>query len=375
MEFGIFHSGHVLHQETDEAQRKLEHTRLMDEVEVGVTGDKVGFKYSWFTEHHFLEEYSHVSASEIIMSYLAGRTERIHLGSGIWNLTPPVNPPARTAERVAMLDHVSEGRFEWGVGRGSSSTEYQGFGIPDPDTTKAMADEVLPQVLEMMKPGRYSYDGECFSMPERMVLPKPYTQPHPPIWMACGSPATFEKAGRMGVGALCFAMGAPSKLAPLIETYKEEVARCSDPVGGYVNDNVACVSRLFCFEDGDRARDVATNANSGYYQSLVFKWLDSVAKPEGVPEWPELVPEPTPEEIRRAVELGVLVAGDPEECAGGVQKYVEAGADQIIFGLLNNIIPLEVVQESQETFGRHVLPDFDTDPVHSTTRQRDEQFA
>lgn len=375
MEFGIFHSGHVLTQENDEAQAKLEHTRLMDEVEIGVTGDKVGFKYSWFTEHHFLEEYSHVSASEVIMSYLAGRTERIHLGSGIWNLTPPVNHPARTAERVAMLDHVSEGRFEWGVGRGSSSTEYQGFGIPDSDTTKAMADEVLPQVLEMMKPGRYSYDGECFSMPERMVLPKPYTLPHPPIWMACGSPATFEKAGRMGVGALCFAMGSPSKLAPLIETYKEAVAECDNPIGGYVNDNVAAVSRLFCFDDGDRAREVAANAGSGYYQSLVFKWLDSVMKPEGVPAWPDLVPEPTPEEIRKAVELGVLVAGTPDECEVGVQQYVDAGADQIIFGLLNNNVPLEIVQESAETFGEHVIPHFDKNPVHSTTLQRDEQLG
>ena len=93
---------------TPDAQRQLEHRRLLDEVEVAVTGDRTGFKYSWFTEHHFLEEYSHVSASEVLMGYVAARTEQLHLGSGIFNLTPPVNHPARVAERVAMLDHLSE---------------------------------------------------------------------------------------------------------------------------------------------------------------------------------------------------------------------------------------------------------------------------
>ncbi len=159
MEFGIFHSGHVPTQATADAQRRLEHRRLLDEVEVAVTGDRNGFKYSWFTEHHFLEEYSHVSASEVLMGYVAARTEQIHLGSGIFNLTPPVNHPARVAERVSMLDHLSNGRFEFGTGRGSSSTEYQGFGIPDPDTTRDLFDEALPEVVRMLQEAPYAHDG------------------------------------------------------------------------------------------------------------------------------------------------------------------------------------------------------------------------
>jgi alkanesulfonate monooxygenase SsuD/methylene tetrahydromethanopterin reductase-like flavin-dependent oxidoreductase (luciferase family) len=83
------------------------------------------------------------------------------------------------AERVAMMDHLTEGRFEFGIGRGSSSTEYRGFGIPDGDTTREMHDEVLPEILRMLRPERYSYEGRFFSMPERVVLPKPYTDPHP----------------------------------------------------------------------------------------------------------------------------------------------------------------------------------------------------
>ncbi|MBM4267858.1 MAG: LLM class flavin-dependent oxidoreductase [Deltaproteobacteria bacterium] len=374
MEFGIFQSAHVPKQDTEEAWRAREHERILDEVAMAEIADRTSFKYAWLTEHHFLEEYSHLSASEVFGGFLAARTKRLHIGSGIWNLTPPVNAPARIAERVAMMDHLSEGRFEFGVGRGSSSTEYQGFGIPDGDTTRAMIEETLPEILRMMRPGRYRHQGRWFSMPERLVLPKPYTQPHPPLWIACGSPSTFEKAGRLGLGALCFTIGPPEVLAPLIETYKKAI-REAEPVGGYVNDNVACVSRLLCLEDGDEARRTACDMRSGYYQSLVFRWLDSIQRPPGIPEWPALIPEPDLDAIREQVAQGLLCAGDPEDCARGVQRYVDIGCDQLIFGVLASSLDRETAGRSLETFGRQVIPRFDRDPVHSTTRQREAQLG
>ena len=122
MEFGIFNSLYVPHQVADLDPENIEHNRLMDEVVWTQAADRSGFKYTWATEHHFLEEYSHLSANESFLAYLAGVTENIHLGRGIMNITPPVNHPARVAERVAMIDHLSQGRFEFGMGRGSSST-------------------------------------------------------------------------------------------------------------------------------------------------------------------------------------------------------------------------------------------------------------
>src|SRR5207244_966226 len=82
---------------------------------------RAGWKYVWVTEHHFLTEYSHLSAPEVFLGYLACATERIHLGSGIFNLNPTINHPMRLAERVAMLDHLTDGRFECGTGRGPGS--------------------------------------------------------------------------------------------------------------------------------------------------------------------------------------------------------------------------------------------------------------
>ena len=179
----------------------------MDEVAFIQAADAAGIKYAWASEHHFLTDYSHLSDSESFLAFCAARTNNIHLGSGIFNITPPANHPARIAERVAMLDHLSEGRFEFGTGRGSSTTEQRGFGIEDPELTREMVAETLPEIVRMWRDEPYSYDGRFFSMPERNVLPKPYTQPHPPLWMAAGSPSTFELAAQLGVG--CCALPSP----------------------------------------------------------------------------------------------------------------------------------------------------------------------
>jgi alkanesulfonate monooxygenase SsuD/methylene tetrahydromethanopterin reductase-like flavin-dependent oxidoreductase (luciferase family) len=370
MEFGLFVQAHVPRHEVEADPVGAEHARLMRELDLAEHCDRHGFKYVWSVEHHFLEEYSHISASEIFLPYVAARTKQIHIGSAIYNITPPVNHPARIAERVAMLDHLSEGRFEFGTGRGSSSTEFKGFGIPDGDTTRAMFDEALPEILRMWKEETYSYNGKYFSMPDRNVLPKPYSQPHPPIWVACGSPSTFEKAARLGLGALCFSLGSPKDFEPLIKVYKDTIKH-AEPVGDYVNDNVACVTQLVCMEDGKAARRLACNMGNMYHTSLVFRYLDTFPRPAGIPQWPQVIPEPTLEQLEERIQSGQRIVGDPDECARAVQKYADIGCDQIIFGILASSQPQETARGSAEFFGKHVIPRFDKDPVHSTTRYRE----
>jgi alkanesulfonate monooxygenase SsuD/methylene tetrahydromethanopterin reductase-like flavin-dependent oxidoreductase (luciferase family) len=370
MEFGLFIQAHVPRHETEADPDGAEHARLLREVELAEACDRTGFKYVWSVEHHFLEEYSHLSASEIVLPWIAARTRQIHVGSAIWNLTPPVNHPARVAERVAMLDHLSEGRFEFGTGRGSSSTEFKGFGIPDGDTTRAMYDEALGEILRMWRETPYHHEGRFFSMPPRNVLPKPYTRPHPPLWVACGSPSTFEKAARLGLGALCFSLGSPKDFEPLIAVYKKHI-RDAEPVGAWVNDNVACVTALVCDDDRRRARETARTMGSGYHTSLVFRYLDTFPRPAGVPAWPALIPEPTPEQLEERIASGQRIVGDPDECARAVQQYADVGCDQIIFGVLASSQPQATALRSVELFGKHVIPRFDRDPVHSTTRMRE----
>ncbi len=368
MEFGIFLQGHVprrrLQQDPD-----YEHTSLVEDVALAQAADKAGFKYAWVSEHHFLEEYSHLSASEVFLGYLAAATERIHLGSAIFNISPPVNHPVRVAERAALLDHLSDGRYEFGVGRGAGSLEVTGFGIPSTDDTKPMFDEVLKEFPRMWRETEYSYEGKSFSVPTRNVLPKPWKKPHPAIWQAAGNPPTYEKAARNGLGVLGFNFSAAKQMEPMVSAYKKAIGE-AEPIGDFVNDNVMITNSVVCLEDGRKAREVAADMGSGLLQSLVFRYHDTFPKPPGVPDWPAVLPDPSIEEVEFRIQEGYLLCGDPDEVLEQVKKYESIGADQIVFGLPVDM-DHEAALESIRLFGKHVIPKLDTDPVHRTTKFRE----
>src|SRR5712664_1028647 len=131
MRFGIFYEHQLPRPWTEGLEQKL-FSDALDQVELA---DELGFDQVWEVEHHFLEEYSHSSAPEVFLAAAAARTKRIHLGHGISVCLPPMNHPARIAERAAALDLVSNGRLEFGTGRSATWAEVGGFGI-DPDYTK-----------------------------------------------------------------------------------------------------------------------------------------------------------------------------------------------------------------------------------------------
>jgi alkanesulfonate monooxygenase SsuD/methylene tetrahydromethanopterin reductase-like flavin-dependent oxidoreductase (luciferase family) len=369
MEFGLFAQLFVPKYERD-VNPMAEHERIMRNVEVGVAAERTGIKYVWCPEHHFLDEYSHMPGPEVYLSYIAAQTERVHVGSAIFNITAKVNHPARVAETVALLDHVTQGRFEFGTGRGSSTTEVYGFDIEDITETTAMWDESIREIPKMWKPGKYEFEGKYFRMPPREVFPKPFGASHPAMWVAAGSPPTFAKAGEMGLGAFCFTHGTPSKIEPLIKSYKDAVANAT-PVGDYVNDNIMVVTNMICMENREEAFEVAVTSGMNYYTSLQMHWLDNIPKPPNFPEWPDLIPEPTIEQLKKAVEIGMVVVGDPDDCAKAIRKWEDIGADQLCFSPTTNNMNQEQIIESMELFGKEVLPQFDKDPVHSTTRYRE----
>ena len=179
-------------------------------------------------------------------------------------------------------------------------------------------------------------------MPERNVLPKPYTKPHPPIWVACGSPSTFEKAGRLGLGALCFSLGTPADFAPLIKVYKDAIKH-AEPVGDYVNDNVACVTALVCHENGKVAREIALDMGSGYHTESgvpVPRHLSAARRRARVAE---ADPRADARAARGAHRHRAAHRRRPGRVrASAVQQYADVGCDQIIFGVLASTQPQEV---------------------------------
>lgn len=372
MEFGVFLNGFIPGPAAHDPA--CEHRMIVNEAELVIHADKFNWKYAWFGEHHSLTEYSHLSAPEVLMGYLARATERIHLSSGINNLSPRVNHPVRNAERAAFLDHLSEGRYEWGTGRGAGSHEIATFNILDKDSTKSEWDEVIREIPRMWEQRDYTFAGEHFTVPTpHNVLPKPYGKGHPPIWVACGNPGTFTKAGELGIGAIAFNFEPVYALKGRIDAYKQAIVDCTDPVGQYKNDNVMMTNAVICLGDRKRAREVALRQGRGYLYSLVCLYHDTMPKPEYAPVWPQ-PPLGVSDEasLDRLIEEGWLLCGTPEEVAEQVEKYQTVGCDQLVFGLPSDAMTFEENLEMLELFGTKVIPEFDKDPVHSTTRYREQ---
>jgi alkanesulfonate monooxygenase SsuD/methylene tetrahydromethanopterin reductase-like flavin-dependent oxidoreductase (luciferase family) len=347
MEFGLFIQGFCPGAKSRDP--RAEHAAFMNEADLCVLADRTNWKYVWVTEHHALTEYSHISASDVYLGYLARATERLHLGSGIFNLSPRVNHPVRNAERAAMLDQLTRGRFEFGTGRGAGSHEIGTFNIHDPSSTKAEWDEVAPQILRMWKTTDYTFQGKHFAIDKpHNVLPKPYGPSHPPIWVACGNPPTFAKAGSLGIGALGFNFS---------------------PIGDYVNDNVMVTNAVVCLKDRKRAREAAMRPDRGYLFSLVCLYHDTFPKPPGAPVWPESPIALSAEMVESAIGAGALLCGTPDEVCEQLRHYERTGVDQLVFGFPNNLSG-EEARECIELFGKEVIPQYDKDPVHRTTRFR-----
>src|SRR5260370_41283199 len=167
-------------------------------------------------------------------------------------LAAAVNHPARVAERIAVMDHLSEGRVEFGTGRGSSSAEWAGFAIPSAAETKPMWRESLEQIPRMWRDEPYSFEGKYFRMPERNVLPKPYSKPHPPIWVACSSPPTFIEAGELRLGPPFFPFGTPAEIAQKVRNYKTAVKRLKQPSGQHTNEHITPTPHHSRLAGGDR---------------------------------------------------------------------------------------------------------------------------
>ncbi|MGA4544429.1 LLM class flavin-dependent oxidoreductase [Uniformispora flossi] len=371
MEFGIFIQGYVP-KSAQEADPLAEHRAIMGEIELVKAADAAGFKYVWVTEHHFLDEYSHISANDVVLGYLAHATERIHLGSGIFNPLPKVNHPAKVAERVAMLDHLSGGRFEFGTGRGAGSHEILGFhpGMTDMGGTRPIWEETIAEFPKMWLQDEYEgFEGEYWSLPPRKILPKPFAKPHPPMWYAAGNTSSYAMAARKGLGVLGFSVGSPKELEPVLTAYKTEIAN-AEPIGAFVNDNIMVTSSAICFEDRERAREVMMRPANTYLQSLVFRYHDTFPHPPQVPAWPELIPDPDPAAVDWMLSEGMTIAGDPDDVLRQCKRWESTGVDQLTFGLPVGQT-IDEALESIRLIGEHVIPKIDTDPVHRTTRFRD----
>jgi alkanesulfonate monooxygenase SsuD/methylene tetrahydromethanopterin reductase-like flavin-dependent oxidoreductase (luciferase family) len=373
MKFGIFYEHQMGRPWDDGSEHRLIHDAL-EQVELA---DRLGIQYVWEVEHHFLEEYSHSSAPEVFLAACSQRTTRTRLGHGIILTAPQFNHPARTAERVAMLDLVSSGRVDFGSGESSSEAELAGFQI-DPLRKRDAWLEGLETALRCMVETPFTgVDGEFVQMPPRNVVPKPMQRPHPPVWVACSRRDTILLAAQKGIGALTFAFIDPEEARNWVRDYERTLAEECVPVGYAVNPQVACVSPMMLHHDEDEAIRRGIEGANFFGYSLGHYYVFGSHRPGVTDVWSEYEQRRAaqgfdPEAIANAVReerLGAKVAagdttglrgciGTPDQVREFLRRYEEAGVDQVIFVLQAGRNRHEDIMESIEVFGREVLPEF-----------------
>ena len=375
MQFGIFYEHQLPKPWSEDDEFRL----LGEALDQVVLADQLGFDYAWEVEHHFLDEYSHSSAPEVFLAACAARTERIRLGHGIRQVIPNYNHPARTAEGIATLDLISDGRVDFGIGEGATRLELHGFGI-DAKQKRDMSLEAGEQIANMLVLDPYpGFTSEHFSLPCRNVLPKPRQKPHPPMWIACTNSETIKVAARNGLGALAFSFIDPDEAKRWVDIYYEIIK--SDecvPLGHTVNANIALVAG-FSLHD-DRAEAVRRGHEGFEFFGYALNALVAQDQVPGRTDlWGEFQAKRGADATEREVAEAVAEGDDYSSCIGSpddARRYLrdlaDVGVDQVIFLQQAGRNQHEHICSSLELFAAQVMPEFAADEAERQAKKATE---
>ncbi len=228
MRFGLFCSAQAsrddLPPETGQGFR--------DYLDFNVEAEGLGFHSSFLVEHHFTG-WNQVSATLMLLTCLAMRTTRMRVGSAV--IVLPWHNPVLLAEEAATLDLVSGGRLDFGVGKGYRQSEFTGFQVP-PEEAEARFEEAVALITRCwLERSRFSHRGRFWRFEDIVVEPPPAQRPHPPFWMAAGSPPSIRKAAERGFNLMLDQYASPEQIGERIALYRAEReahGRAFDPDGG-----------------------------------------------------------------------------------------------------------------------------------------------
>ncbi|HJN51325.1 MAG: LLM class flavin-dependent oxidoreductase [Pseudomonadales bacterium] len=361
MKFGIFYE-HQLPKPWDEGVELRLFQEALDQVELA---DKLGIDYAWEVEHHFLEEYSHSSCPEIFLAAASQRTSNIRLGHGIRQVITNYNHPARTAECIATLDLVSNGRVEFGTGESSAILELGGFDIPV-ESKREQFLEAVEQICNMLAMDPYpGFEGKYFEMPCRNIVPKPVQRPHPPLWVACSNRETIKMAARLGMGALTFAFVDPEEAKQWVDEYYSIIKsdQCV-PIGHSVNAEICMVTSFSLHQDRQTAIERGLEGFEFFGYALGSLYGFGEHKPGRTNLYESfrrarakrLESEPIDSSTRLTGGQGGI--GTPQDMLEHLRKFEKVGVDQVTFIQQAGMNRHEHICESLELFATEVMPEF-----------------
>src|SRR5262249_994374 len=348
MEFGMFHQFPALPGRT-QTEAFAEAFEQIDAAE------RWGLDTMWLAELHFDPQRSVWSAPLSIAAAVGARTERIKIGIAVQVL--PLCHPLRVAEEAATVDHISQGRLIFGVGRSGFPRTYEAYGVAYAESRERFG-EVLEIVKRAWTEKSFSYQGKYYSFEKVHLVPKPYQKPHPPIRVAATSADTFAGIGNLGYPIfVAVRLGTLSELAPSISAYREAWQAAGHPGEGEVFLRVP----VYVAETDQQARSEPEESIMSFYRFL-GSMLEKSASSAGV-----RAIEQRAERGQRLQTIGYddalrdkVIVGTPEQVARRIdQLRLELGLNGILAELnCGSLIPHLKVMKSLELLCGKVMPQF-----------------
>ncbi|MEE2828946.1 MAG: LLM class flavin-dependent oxidoreductase [Myxococcota bacterium] len=169
-----------------------------ENIELVEYADDVGLDEVWLAEHHFTD-YGVMPSTQVFGSWIAARTKQIRIGTAVTVL--PFHNPIRLAEEFAFLDQLSDGRLDFGVGRGYQPGEFRGYGIPF-EESRTRFNESLEVIKQAWTQDAVNFQGQHYQFDNVMTRPRPFQAPHPPIFGASFNPDTIKYQAMQGLNLL-----------------------------------------------------------------------------------------------------------------------------------------------------------------------------
>lgn len=326
-----------------------------EELGLARLADELGFNVAWAAEHHFFG-YSFCPDNTQLLSYLAGVTKQIDVGTAA--VIMPWNEPLRVAERAAMLDHLSNGRFRLGLGRGLSRREYEPFRGVEMDEARARYDEGSAMVVAALRTGFIEGDGPYYPQPRAEIRPRPERSFEDRLYCVASSDDSVETAARLGGRMTMFADRAWEHRMPSIETYR----RRHQEIHGKPAPRLMTADFCLCMEDAAEAKERAHRYMGTYLGSLLEHYEvmgDHFSVTEGYEAYGRAA-----EVLRRVGESGFLEMfmkatawGTPDEILATLERRRDTiGPFEYTTAFRYGGIPFDEAQASMRLFASEVLP-------------------
>jgi len=316
-------------------------------VEITQAAEDLGFGNMWLAEHHF-STYGYLPRPLTYALHLANKTRRIRVGTAV--IVVPLHHPLVIAEDIAMVDLLTHGRLDVGLGRGYQRYEFERLGM-DLGESRTRWEEAVDVILLALTGRAFTYDGKYYKIPETSVFPRPVQTPHPPIWVTAQSPDSIETVVKRGFHLLSGGFGVPiERLREFRRVFDAQVAQYppKQPI------RVGTQRPVYVTHDAAEARAAAEQARWNMRVTL------SLRTHYGRVEAGHAMAVPFPNEPSTDDILEKFaVIGTPDTCIRQLQRLQEAmGMDHFNCSFSFGDLSQAQVLRSMRLFSEEVMPAF-----------------